>query len=746
MYIEVILPLPISGTFTYFVNKIDENKIKIGIQVIVEFQSNKIYIGIVESIIDNITLNNYSIKSIISILGKTSIIHQYQLQIWNFIKQYYCCSLGTIYRNTFPSALRLSNYILITINNENNINLNFLNKKNKLIVEHLLNKKITSIKKLELLVSKQDLIESLKYLYNKKFLNIIRNEKFKKKINKNYEKRKNIKSHLIFDDHYKITNYINKHIHLNKNQEIANNQINNFFKNYSNILLYSINFASKTEIYLHQIYKFFNNNQQVLILVPQVKDVLFFFEKIKEIFKSNIAIYHSKLSNNKKANIWIDCLKDKYKIIIGTRSAIFLPLNKLQLIIIDNEHHNAYKQKKMIPYYHSRNLAWYIVKIKKIFCLIGSDTPSLETYYYSKIGKIKLIKLTNEFNKINNPKIEIINLKNNHKYTKLKISNSLKEEIYQSLQNNNQVFILVNKNDFFYIIQCQTCNYIPICKYCNIELIYHKLSNNIKCKYCNYVIIQINRCKICNNDNIIIKKLGIEQIEKELKILFYHYKIKAIDNNLIKKKYYYEQIIQEIKLKKINIIISTQINNICFKYINLIGIINSDSLLYISNFRALEYTVQIIIQIAKILSVNNLQNKILIQTFSPDSEFYKNIKNYNLSILYQKILKERKLFFYPPFSRLIEITIKNQNSKKNHSILKLLINDLCSKISNDNILGPIGPKINQKNNLYISVILIKISRMPSSMQTRNFIYDKVNQFKKKLMNKKELITINVDPY
>lgn len=378
-----------------------------------------------------------------------------------------------------------------------------------------------------------------------------------------------------------------------------------------------------------------------------------------------------------------------------------------------------------------------------------SNSPSVETYFYAKIGKIGLINLNNTHHQMN-PKIEIIPLtkqKPKINTNNTQISDTLHKEINQSLQKKYQVFIFVNRRGYAYIMQCKNCNYIPICKNCNITLIYHKSSNFLKCHYCNYYENQTNKCKICNFSNIINQKFGIEYVEQELKKIYHQYTIERIDSDIIKKNNDYNQYINKIKSKKIDIIIGTQIaiKNFNFNYVNLVGIIDIESLLYIYNFRALEYTMQTIIQFATYLK-NNIKSKILIQTFNPIDEFYQNIQHYNLSNLYNNILKERKLLFYPPFSRLIEITLKNQNQNKVYLTSMILIKKLSIEIPSNHVLGPIQPKINKINNLYFNTILIKIPPLLSSMKTKLFISNTIKEIKKILITKKVLITINVDPY
>lgn len=815
MFVEVILPLPIEGTFTYSVNQKTESKILPGHRVVVEFGSRKLYTGIVESVHYIRSDDDYSIKPIILILDKNPIVTNTQLELWKFVSKYYCCNLGEVYRNIIPSALKLESETFIRIRNNKSFDLSVLDENEILILQSALNKTSLSIKELELIVPKKQLFVSLKFLYDEKFIEINekiipkykrklipyiklnddldKNQNNLKKVIEELEKTKkqrelllqfiNLRNHesktiskkellklsnssfsvlrelekknilisyYLFVDRISIQeNFICNISQLTEEQERANKQINNYFINNKNVLLYGVPSSGKTEIYLNQIQKFINEKKQVLLLVPDFSFFSPIIIRIQNLFGNRLGVYHSKLSTNERVEIWINCLKKKYNIIVGTRSAIFLPLDDLSLIIIDNEHDRLYKQNDNLPFYNCRDVARYLSKIKKIPCLLGSATPSLETYYEAKNGKIGLVVLKTRFNNIKLPEIEIISMKNylNQQNVFGDISFQLKNEIKKSLKDNSQVLIFINRRGFSSILECATCGFFPICSNCDIALTYHKYSCDLKCHYCGYKENKINKCKVCSSLDVKTKGIGIQQIEEQLRLLFSTYCIDRMDTDTMRKKNAYENLLNRMNLKEIDILAGTQIisKGLDFDHVNLVGVIRADSLLHFPDFRASEWAMQLLIQLAGRSGRQKKRGKMLIQTFYKNIQFYQKIKNYDLEFLYDDMLKERQYFSYPPFTRLIEITVKDKDQEKVRSTSMFLRKNFLVSIPSICLLGPVEPERNKINKWYLNKILIKIPPIFSLIKIKKFICDIINELRIFQKTKSVVFVINVDP-
>lgn len=815
MFVEVILPLPVAGTFTYSVDEKMISKIQEGYRVIVEFGISKLYTGIVESIHCHSPDCYYSIKPIIAILDKNPIVTHHQLKLWKFVSEYYCCSLGEVYRNIIPSVLKLESETFIQIRNNKNLDLSILDENETLILQSLLNKTLLKVKELEHIIPKKYLFSSLKFLYDERLIEI--NEKiipkYKKKIipyiklskeldenpdklkqvfkeleqvntqrelllqfiniqNKNskpiskkellkfshatpsvlksLEKKKILESYCLFVDRIpRFDSSADEMIKLTEEQQSAYNQINKYFKTNNNVLLYGVTSSGKTEIYFHQIQNFIENQKKVLLLLPEGVITHQIIHRIQKLFGNNVGVYHSKLSINERVEVWMNCLENKYRIIVGTRSAIFLPLDELQLIIVDEEHDHSYKQNHIAPYYQCRDLVWYLSKVRKIPCLMGSATPSLETYYAAKTKKIGLVELKKRFNNVPLPEIKLISFKESAKHEKNfgEISCKLKQEIEKSLQDKNQVLIFINRRGFSSVLICNICGFVPMCQNCDVTLTYHKHSNDLKCHYCGYKENKINKCKLCNSLDIQPKGIGIQQIEENLITFFPGSRVERMDIDTMKKKGVYEKFLERMSLKEIDILVGTQMmsKGLNIDSINLIGVIKSDSLLYFPNFRASERAMQLLVQLSGRTGRNQKRGKMLLQTCQENTQFYQKIKNYDLESMYDEMIKERKNFSYPPFTRLIEITLKDKNYVKVSFTSKFLIKNLSTSIPSTCLLGPVEPEINKINNRYLNKILIKIPSTLSLTKTKKFIYDNINELKTLQETKSVLIIINVDP-
>ncbi|MCB9203257.1 MAG: primosomal protein N' [Flavobacteriales bacterium] len=813
-YAQIILPLSVADTFTYHIPKEFLTQIDIGFRAVVEFNGKKLYTGIVESIHTN-KPENYSVKPIISLLDTQPIVTKEQLDLWKFISEYYMCSLGEVYRDAIPSALKLESETYIRLRDVKNVNLENLDEFETLIIQNLINKTSLNVKEIESFIPKKNILSALKYLYENKYLEIdekitpkyTRKQLAFVKLHSNLEQNPtNLKEILLQIDKIdkqrnlllqflSIKNQTNKPIQkkellektnsslailkalekkqilevyysnidrisfqdktteklttLTQAQQKANNEITKYFTNKKNVLLYGVSSSGKTEIYFHQIENQLKNGKQVLLLLPEISIATQIIHRVQKIFGEQVGIYHQKLSTNEKVEVWMNSLLGKYNIIIGTQNSIYLPFLNLGLIIVDEEHDSKYKKNNSKPCFNTRDCALYLANYFSANCLLGTATPSLESIYSTQKRKLEIVKLTERYGNTYSPEIELISLRNTSQENEIigDFSVKLKNEIEETLNKKQQVLIFMNRRGFSPILECETCGFSPNCPNCNVNLTYHKFSNDLKCHYCGYKESKTKNCKVCNSPKITTKGIGTQSIEEQLVDLFHSKKIERMDLDTMRRKNAYEKLFEKMNLKEIDILVGTQMmsKGLDFDSIGLVGIIRADSLLQLSDFRAEEKAMQLIIQLCGRTGRKSNIGKVLIQTYNENSDFFQHLKNNEINLIYKKLLNERKEFNYPPYSKLIEITLKHKKQEKVRSTSIFLTQILTKGIDEKYILGPVEPEVNKINNVYINKITVKLPHVFSPSKTKKFIQESINYLQEYKATKQTQVFVNVDP-
>jgi len=540
-------------------------------------------------------------------------------------------------------------------------------------------------------------------------------------------------------------------ITLSQAQNQALEQIKDSFQSKNVCLLFGITSSGKTEVYIELIREYIKKEKQVLYLLPEIALTTQLVSRLRKHFGNQVAVYHSKYNSNERIEVWHQVFNqsEKAKIVIGARSALFLPFQNLGLILVDEEHEQTFKQYDPAPRYHARDTAIVLGQMHKANILLGSATPSIETYFNTQNNKYALVELTQRYGKTELPKIEIVDLKD--KYFRKKMvghfSDTLLEEITTVLENGEQVILFQNRRGFAPILECITCGHIPQCPNCDVSLTYHKLKNQIRCHYCGYAIAKPTHCHACKSVDITTKGFGTEQIQLELEELFPDRKIIRMDADTTKGKFGYEKIIDSFKSRQSDILVGTQMlaKGLDFDNVGLAGILNADNMLYHLDFRAYERSFQLMTQVAGRAGRSQKQGKVIIQTFNPNHNIIqKVIKNDYLS-MYKQELVERQEFAYPPYFRLIKLTLK----QKNFETLLHGSKWLCQSIKNSlnlTVLGPEEPPIGRIRNEYIRTILIKIPTNKNLKRIKEIISKNINSFDAISQYRSIKVSVNVDFY
>lgn len=546
-------------------------------------------------------------------------------------------------------------------------------------------------------------------------------------------------------------NLIENDLKLNENQQIAFENIEKSFEKKDICLLHGVTGSGKTEIYIKLIEKFLEDKKQVLYLLPEIALTTQLVSRLTKYFGNKVAVFHSKYSNNERVEVWNNVLNssEKAQIIIGARSALFLPFNHLGLIIVDEEHESTFKQYDPSPRYHARDAGIVLASYHKSKVLLGSATPSIETYYNASTGKYSLVSLHERYGNSVLPEIQLVDLKDAYFRKKMKghFSVALIESISEAFSKGEQVILFQNRRGFSPVLECMTCGHVPQCPNCDVSLTYHKFKNQLRCHYCSHSIAKPNSCHVCSSSDLTTKGFGTEQIEIELASLFPEKSIKRMDQDTTRGKYSFEKLIDGFKNREIDVLVGTQMlaKGLDFDNVSLVGIMNADNMLYYPDFRAFERSYQMMTQVAGRSGRSEKRGKVIIQTYNPLHNIIQQVTNNDYDGMYNEQLYERRIFKYPPFYRLIRLTLKNRDYEKLKNGSMWLYQVLQQNLTIP-VLGPEEPAISRIRNEYIRTIIIKIPTESQQIEIKKTIQKILNSFDMISQFKAIKIAVNIDFY
>ncbi|MFY8187376.1 MAG: replication restart helicase PriA [Flavobacterium sp.] len=542
-----------------------------------------------------------------------------------------------------------------------------------------------------------------------------------------------------------------KKVLLSAQQQKAYEKIQLQFKEKNICLLHGVTSSGKTSIYIQMLQDMLNEGKQSLFLLPEIALTTQIVSRLRSFFGNKVAVFHSKITQNERQEVWHQTLQssEKAQIIIGARSALFLPFSNLGLIVIDEEHEQNFKQSDPSPRYHARDTALVMAQKMNAKVLLGSATPSVETYFNVENGKYGKVDLFERFGDVKMPDIELIDLK--EKYLKKQMvghfSTDLILEIQDALSNREQVILFQNRRGFAPLMECLTCGHVPQCPNCAVSLTFHKYKNQLRCHYCGHSVIKPTHCHQCFSVELTTKGFGTEQIELELASLFPTAKIQRMDHDTTKGKYGFEKIIDTFQNREVDILVGTQMiaKGLDFENVSLVGVLNADNMLYHPDFRAFERTFQLLTQVSGRAGRTSKQGKVMIQTYSPDHYILKQVLNQDYNAMFNSQLNDRFQYHYPPYYRLIKVTLKH----KNHELLTQSADwmyGVLKQNSNIPILGPEEPAINRIKTLYIREILIKIPADQNVARIKKILSRVLHSFDAIAQFKSVRKSINVDFY
>jgi primosomal protein N' (replication factor Y) len=517
-------------------------------------------------------------------------------------------------------------------------------------------------------------------------------------------------------------------------------------------LLHGVTGSGKTEVYVELIKKVIAKGEKVLYLLPEIALTTQIINRLRKYFGAKIGIYHSRFSPNERVEIWNDVLNakfNKYDIILGARSAVFLPFKSLGLIIVDEEHETSFKQHDPSPRYNARDAVYVLAKSFGAKLLLGSATPAIETRYSAEQGSIGYVEAKERFGGIQMPEIQCADLKEATKQKKMFgiFSEFLVLEIKQALANGEQVILFQNRRGYAPRWVCQQCNWHPECTRCDVSLTYHKFGHLLTCHYCGYNQKPPVSCPACGSNELKMVGIGTERIEEEIALhLGEKIKVQRMDLDTTRSKYAYQHIIDDFEQRKIDILVGTQMvtKGLDFDNVSLVGVLNADDLLFYPDFRAFERAFQLLMQVSGRAGRKHKRGKVILQTYEPNHWIIQKVMHNDYEGMYKQELYERKNYLYPPFYRIIRITIKHKEQPYTDQASDVLAKALTVKLGN-RILGPEYPSVKRVNNMYQKIITVKFERETSPKKIKEFIKTTLNELMQQVVFKSSRVKIDVDP-
>ena len=717
MFVDVILPLPLDGVFTYSVPASMEGQVQRGFRVLVPLGRNKTYVGVISDI-HNKAPEGYQTKDILQVLDVSPILLDSQLKLWQWIADYYMSPLGEVYKAALPSGLKAEDgfrpktelYIRLTDKFKNeqalHVALNMLQRAGKQLtafVDYLAlshwdslsgqtrQEPIVEITRDELINSSHASLQTLNALVKRGLL-------------ETYELEVGRLNHG-GDPHLENIKP------LSSVQQDAYNQIQFSFLKKNVTLLHGVTSSGKTEIYIHLIRQALEQKKQVLYLLPEIALTVQIMQRLQHVFGNRLGIYHSKYSDAERVEIWQKQLsRHPYDVILGARSAVLLPFQNLGLVIIDEEHETSYKQQDPAPRYHARSAAIVLAQMFGAKTLLGTATPSLESYHNAKTGKYGLVTLQERYKGIELPEIQIVDIQDlqRRKMMNGPFSPLLLAKTREALERGEQVILFQNRRGYAPMIECKQCGWVPHCQHCDVSLTFHRNFNQLTCHYCGFTYQVPTECPACGCKELRTKGYGTEKIEAEVQDVFPEARIARMDLDTTRSRQAYERIISDFSAGRTNILIGTQMvsKGLDFDKVSVVGILNADSMLNYPDFRAYEHAFMMMAQVSGRAGRKGKRGLVILQTKSPGLPILDQVVRNDYPAFYQSLIAERQQFHYPPYYRLVYVYLKHRQD----ALVESASIEMSSRLRQwfgARVLGPDKPAVAKVKSLSIRKLVLK---------------------------------------
>lgn len=729
-YIDVILPLPLEGLFTYAVPDTLSESVGFGIRVLVPLGKSKTYVALVARVHDE--KPDFDCKEIINVLDAEPVLLERQYRLWQWVADYYMSPIGDVYKAALPSGLKgedayrpkTETYVTLAPAYRSEQALHQMldsmrraPKQQSMLLDFLAlshwdslqddtpSDEVTDVSRDELLNSSHGTIQAVKALIDKGVLQLYEQEVGRLNMTGVYNPD-NIKR-------------------LNATQQEAYNAILFQMLRKNVVLLHGVTSSGKTEIYIHLIQKALEEKKQVLYLMPEIALTVQMMDRLRRVFGPRLGIYHSKYSDAERVEIWRKQLSNNpYDVILGARSAIFLPFQKLGLVIIDEEHETSFKQQDPAPRYHARSAAIVLASMYKAKTLLGTATPSMESYHNAMTGKYGLVTMMTRYKDIQLPEITVVDIKDlqRRKMMTGPYSPALLAAIKKALAAGEQAIIFQNRRGFTPMIECKTCGWVPKCKNCDVSLTFHKNMNVLSCHYCGYTYRVPDVCPCCESKEIRGVGLGTEKVEDTLMQIFPEARVARMDLDTTHTRAAYERIINDFSARRTNLLIGTQMvtKGLDFDHVSVVGILNADSMLNMPDFRAYEHAFMLMAQVSGRAGRKGKRGQVFLQTKNPQLPLIRQVVDNDFEGLYRELCEERAAFHYPPFYRLIYLYMKHRDNAVVESAAVYMASILRQWFGN-RVLGPDKPAVARVKDLHIRKMMLKLEQGIDLLAVRQYL-------------------------
>lgn len=794
-YVDVIVPLPIAGEYTYSLPPALEGKVHGGCRVVVPFGPKKYYTAIVVSVHDSAP-EAYETKDILEVLDERPVLLKRQFDFWQWVSDYYLCTIGDVYKAALPSGLKLESETMVVYNPDFEAS-GPLPPKEQLLLDLLSANPEQCVTQLEKAAGIRNILPVVRSLLEKEAVCI------KEELKRSYKPKTEIRVRLagnmrtekalqfqmnmldrpktekqlaVLMKYVELSGWngtgetlkevsrkrlteaagvspavldalVRKQVlevyssevgrldggrydtlplnPLSEAQRRAFYQIMSLFQTRNVCLLHGVTASGKTEIYIHLIEQAIQAGKQVLYLLPEIALTTQITERLRRVFGERLGIYHSKFPDAERVEIWNKQLSDRdYDVILGVRSSVFLPFRRLGLVIVDEEHENTYKQQDPAPRYHARSAAIMLASMFGAKTLLGTATPSLESYHNALSGKYGFVQLTERHQQIRLPQIELVDIKElaRKKRMTAQFSPYLLQKIREALENREQVILFQNRRGFAPMIECRTCGWVPKCRNCDVSLTYHKGLNQLTCHYCGCTYPVPRSCPACGGVELVNRGFGTEKVEDDVKAIFPEARVARMDLDTTRTRSAYERIISDFQNGKTDILIGTQMvsKGLDFDRVSVVGILNADSMLNYPDFRSYERAFQLMAQVAGRAGRKNGQGVVVLQTKSPDLPLIREVMDNDYLRMYREQMEEREMFRYPPFYRLVYVYLKHRKEDVLDQAADWMAQCLRKGLG-ERILGPDKPPVARIQTLYIKKIVVKVEQQASMSKVRAYL-------------------------
>lgn len=817
-FVDVILPLPLHGCFTYSLSAEWADEVQAGCRVVVPFGRKKYYTTIVRNV-HQCAPTEYEVKEVSALLDAGPILLPVQFRFWEWLADYYLCTQGDVYKAALPSGLKLESETVVEYNPDYEAEAP-LPEKERRVLDLLSAEPEQCVTKLEKESGIKNILSVIKSLLDKEAI-FVKEElrrtykpKTETRVRLTAGARNEHRLHIFFDELQrrapKQLDLLMKYIELsgclngqrvkevsksellkrasatpnvfsglvergvfevyqqevgrlntnapaatlplnplNEHQQRALHGIQDSFRTKNVCLLHGVTASGKTEIYIHLIAEAIRQGKQVLYLLPEIALTTQITERLQRVFGSRVGIYHSKFPDAERVEIWQKQLSDDgYDLILGVRSSVFLPFRRLGLVIVDEEHENTYKQQDPAPRYHARNAAIVLAAMYGAKTLLGTATPSVESWFNATNGKYGLVELKERYKEIQLPEIIPVDIKELHRKKRMNgpFSPLLLQYVREALEQREQVILFQNRRGFAPMVECNTCGWVPKCKNCDVSLTYHKGLNQLTCHYCGYTYQLPRVCPACEGTDLRNRGFGTEKIEDDIRAIFPEARVARMDLDTTRTRTAYERIISDFEQGKTDILIGTQMvsKGLDFEHVSVVGILNADTMLNYPDFRAYERAFQLMAQVAGRAGRKNKRGRVVLQTKSMDHAIIPQVIANDFEGMVGGQLAERQLFHYPPYYRLVYVYLKNRNE----TLLDLMAQTMAGKLRavfGNRVLGPDKPPVARVQTLFIRKIIVKIENNAPMARARELLVQVQKEMLAEDRFKSLVVYYDVDP-